>query len=77
MALKKGYSICPVLVMGEHQMYQTVDKFNPIGLFLNKFKMPGVIHYNRFGLLPDPSFDITNIIGKPIVMPTLEKPSQD
>jgi hypothetical protein len=66
MALKKGYHVVPVVVLGEHQMYQTVDRFRALRLFVNKFKMPGVIHYSRFGVLPDPEFDVTIVVGNPI-----------
>ena len=76
-SLRYGYSVVPVLVLKEHQMYKTVESFKNIGLLLNKIKMPGVLHYSAFGVLPDPNAEIITIVGKPIVLPHVEKPTHE
>lgn len=54
MALKHGYQVCPVVNLGEHQIYRTVESFKSFRLFLNRFKIPAVIHYSKFGMFPEP-----------------------
>ena len=47
--LKYGYTIRPILLLKEHQFYNTFDHFRKFRLFLNKFKMPAVIFWSKFG----------------------------
>ena len=75
MALKTGYKICPVLIMNEHKMFQTTDFALSFRLLINKIKVPGALFWSRFGLLPDYNLDVTTVIGKPIELPKVEKPS--
>jgi hypothetical protein len=66
MALRQGYKLVPTMVLGEHQIYQTVDSFKTLRLLANKIKLPGVFYSSKYGVLPDPNFDIYTIVGKPI-----------
>jgi len=56
MALRYGYQVVPTLVLGEHQMFHTFDHFKSFRLWLNKFKLPGVVYWSKYGLLPDPDY---------------------
>lgn len=48
-ALKYGYTIRPILILKEHQFYNTFDYFTKFRLFLNRLKMPGVLFFSKFG----------------------------
>ena len=63
-ALKYGYTIRPVVVLKEHQLYNTLDYFPKFRLLLNKIKMPGVIFWSRYGPLLPPNAEIIIVIGK-------------
>lgn len=58
-------------------MYWTSDFMLKFRLLLNKLKLPAALFWGRFGLLPDYDLDIYTVIGKPIEMPVIEKPTTD
>lgn len=66
MALKHGYKISPVIIMNENKMYTHTDFALKWRLILNKFKIPGVIFWGKYGPLPDFNLEIYNVVGKPI-----------
>lgn len=65
-ALKYGYKIRPVLILKEHQILCTFDHLTNFRLFLNKFKIPMTIFWNRFGLLFPPNKEIITIVGRAV-----------
>lgn len=75
MALRYGYRIVPALVLKEHQIYQTFDYLTKFRLLLNKIKLPGVAFWSKYGLLPDPNKELITVVGRPIQLPELKKPS--
>ena len=48
-----------------------------MGLFLNKFKMPGTMAYTKHGLLPNDDVKLFTVIGKGIKMPVVPNPTQE
>ena len=63
-ALKYGYTIRPAIVLKEHQLFNTLDCFTRFRLFLNKFKMPAVIFWSRFGPFMPSKVEIITVIGR-------------
>lgn len=51
-ALQNGSTIYPVFTFGETQMFNTFDKFMPLRLWLNKYKIVGTVFWSRFGPFP-------------------------
>ena len=53
--------------MNEHKYFWTFRYFEKARLYLNKFKLPGVIFWaKKSGLLLPPDADFTAIVGKAI-----------
>lgn len=52
MALKYGYKISPVLTLGENMVYKTLDRFTKFRLMINRLKIPSVVHWSRYGIVP-------------------------
>jgi hypothetical protein len=77
MALKYGYKVSPVLTLGEAQIYNTWDHLIKIRLFLNKFKIPSVVHWTKYGIVPDPHHDLYTVVGRPLQLPTIPNPTQE
>ena len=46
-ALEHNYTIYPVLALNEHKLFWTFRSFEKARLWLNKFKMPGVLYWNK------------------------------
>jgi len=76
-ALRYGYKLVPVLLLGENQVFNTFDYLTKFRLFLNKLKIPGVLFWSKYGPLPDPNHDVITVVGKPLQLPTLEKPTPE
>ncbi|CAD8113256.1 unnamed protein product [Paramecium primaurelia] len=76
-ALKYGTIIYPVFVFGENTLFNTIDWFLPLRLWLNKFKLAGTVFWSRFLTIPEPNREIHTICGKGIVLPQIEKPSRE
>ena len=65
-ALKYGYTIRPVIILKEHQLYNTFDYFTNFRLLLNKLKMPTVIFWSRFGPFLPSKVELISVVGKGI-----------
>lgn len=66
-ALRYGYTMRPVVCIGENKAFETVDSFKSLRLFLNKFKMPASFFINwKYLFFVDPNLEITTIVGKGI-----------
>lgn len=66
-ALKYGYTMRPVVCIGENKAFETYDGCKSIRLFLNKFKLPASFFINRkYLFFVDPNIEMTTIIGKGI-----------
>lgn len=75
LALKHGYNIHPVYTFGETNMMNSLSN-EYLGLILNKIKFPGTIPYSKNIILPNNKEELLTVIGKRIIMPKIENPSQ-
>jgi len=76
-ALRYGTTLYPVFTFGENQLFRTFDKFIPLRLWLNKFKILGTIYWSRFGPFPEPRTSLHTVCGKGIILPKIENPSEE
>ncbi len=87
-ALETGTSLVPVISFGENDSFTTIvtDNNSPIRRFQNKFKniltftLPifygrGIFNYN-YGLMPFRR-PIWTVVGRPIDIPLIQKPSKE
>ena len=76
-ALQYGYNLQLGYVFGEELCYWTVKIWPKLMLWLNKFKIPGVVFIGKFLFLPNPDLDMYVVIGKPLELPHIENPTKD
>lgn len=76
-ALQYGYSIQLGYVFGEELCYWTVKIWPKLMLWLNKFKIPGVVFIGKFFFLPNPDVDMVVVVGKPLELPHIENPTKE
>jgi hypothetical protein len=76
-ALKYGYSIYPCYTFGENNLFVTFTPFERFRLMLNKIKMPGTIFVSKYLWLPSNEVDLFTVVGRPIELPKIEKPTGD
>jgi 2-acylglycerol O-acyltransferase 2 len=77
MALKHGYSVSPCFIFGEEKTYWACSKFLKARMALNPYKLPGVIFVGGLGLVPWWNQPLITVIGKPLSLPRIEKPSTE
>ena len=58
-------------------MLKTSDFLLKFRLFLNKFKIPGIIYFNKLGIIPGPGTNMQTVVGKGIKCPKIEKPTKE
>ena len=69
-AIQYNYAIRPVLITKEHQGFWTLEAFEKLRLYLNRFKIPGVVFWNKiWGFILPISLDITILKGRPVNLP--------
>lgn len=78
-ALRYGYRIYPTFIFGEELTYFTLglDFLTPLCLWLNQYKLPTVCFVGKFGLLPSPTQHLVTVIGPPLQLPKIEKPTAE
>jgi len=76
-ALQYGYRLRVCYVFGEEETYWTIKIWPKLMLWLNKFKIPGVVFVGKFFFLPNPDLDMYVVIGKPLELPHIENPTKD
>jgi hypothetical protein len=74
-ALDYGYKLYPCYTFNENKIYFTVNLFENFRLFLNKLKIPGTIFFSKYLVFPGTNVDLLTVIGKPLVLPKINKPS--
>ncbi|KAI9913138.1 hypothetical protein PsorP6_006377 [Peronosclerospora sorghi] len=79
LALQHGYKIHPVYTFGEEYAYHTFPYLLKIRLKLNQLKMPGVLFFGSPSCfyLPKADVDLITVVGKPLILPRIEHPTQD
>jgi hypothetical protein len=53
-ALKYGYKIYPTFIFNENKIFSTTDFALKFRLFLNKLRFPGIVYWNKWGIIPGP-----------------------
>lgn len=76
-ALQYGYAIRAGYVFGEEETYWTIKIWPKLMLWLNKFKIPGVVFVGKFFFLPNPDLNLYVVIGKPVQLPHIENPTKE
>ncbi len=74
-AIEYGYKIHPVYTFNENKLFYTVNWFEKLRLFLNKFKIPGTIFYSKYFMFPNHNFHILTAVGEGIQMPLIKNPT--
>ena len=80
LALKHGYTLCPVYCFGENQTYNNIQGLWNYRLWLNKLGLPAIFVFGSWlgPLLPKrDDRGIRIVVGEPIVLPTLSDPSRE
>lgn len=67
----------PTYVFGENKCYTILESFLNLRLYLNKFKIPGVIFFSKLGILPKREVALHTVVGKGIHMPYIHNPTQE
>lgn len=75
-ALQYGYKLYPCYSFNENKLYYTLNGFEKIGMFLNKWKLPGCIFIGRYGLLPRNDIDLCTVFGNSLTFPIIADPSK-
>lgn len=66
-ALRYGYTIRPVLCIGENKAFETFDRLKSFRLLLSRFKLPASFFINKkYLFIVDPNIEVTTIVGKGI-----------
>lgn len=76
-ALQYNYNIQMGYVFGEELCYWTLEVMPSVMLWLNKFKLPGVIFYGSYFFLPNPDVDLTVVISAPMELPHIPNPTSE
>ena len=76
LALEYGYTVHPCYVFGETKLYYTATN-EKIGLFLNKFKLPGLMAFSKNVVVPNENVKLSVVIGKGIKFPVIPNPTQE
>lgn len=63
LALQYGYKIYPGFIFGESQTFAVFERALKFRLFLNKFKMPGVLFFSKYGIFPNPNIRMNTVLG--------------
>jgi len=79
LALQNGTRLFPVYVFGECRSYYNLQGFWDLRLWLNKQGLPGVVPFGwpLIPILPRRDSEIHVVVGKPVVLPKIEKPSRE
>jgi len=76
-ALKYGYTIHPVYTFGENKTYSSLNNLDKFCLFLNKLKLPKLLFWGKYWLLPRDDVELHCVIGEGIKLPIIENPSPE
>jgi hypothetical protein len=76
-ALKYGYSVYPCYTFGENNLFMTFTRWEKLRLLFNKIKLPGVLFISKYLWLPSNEVDLYTVVGKPIDLPKIEKPTSE
>jgi hypothetical protein len=74
-----GYAVHPVYSFGEELTYTTVTAFQRFRLWLCSFKVPAVLFWGSWlvPFLPQRNVDMNVVVGPPLQLPRIEKPTAE
>ncbi|CAK4377822.1 unnamed protein product [Aphanomyces euteiches] len=77
--LQYGYKIYPSYHFGEEMTYHALTWFLPFRMWLNKFKISGVLAIGAWWCfyMPLRSAELITVVGKPIQLPTIANPTRE
>ncbi|SPR00845.1 Acyltransferase [Plasmodiophora brassicae] len=76
-ALRYGYRVSPVYTFGEELLYSSFERWPNFRLWLNKWKIPCVLFWSRYGFMPEPFVDLITVVGQPLQFPQIPSPTPD
>jgi hypothetical protein len=56
-------------MFNENKTFKTTDFLLGLRMWLNKYKIPGILYFNSMGCIPTPSTRINTVIGKKMDFP--------
>mmetsp|Transcript_67128 Transcript_67128/g.212465 ORF Transcript_67128/g.212465 Transcript_67128/m.212465 type:complete len:321 (+) Transcript_67128:1630-2592(+) len=74
-ALQHGYTLHPVYCFGDELSFYTFNGLERLRMWVASFKIPCVIFWGYAGFMPDPSLEITVVVGKGIELPKIPQPT--
>lgn len=79
LCLQHGIAIRPVYVFGERSCYWNIQGAFESRLALNRYGIPTILAWGNLLVpwLPNPQAEVFIVIGKPIKLPKIEKPSKE
>ncbi|KDO24283.1 hypothetical protein SPRG_09920 [Saprolegnia parasitica CBS 223.65] len=79
LALQYGYKVHPVYTFGEEETYASFPYLLKPRVWLNKYKVPGVIFRGLWFCfyMPFRSARLTTVVGAPLQLPTIDHPTID
>ncbi|DBA02974.1 TPA: hypothetical protein N0F65_003162 [Lagenidium giganteum] len=78
LALQHGYKVHPVYTFGEEQSFYAFPYLLSWRLLLNRVKLPGCMIVGVWWcfFLPFPNINLITVVGDPIQLPKIDKPSR-
>ena len=70
--LKYGYNLYPCYSFNENRIFSCFTGFEAFRLWWNRFKIPGVVFWGKYGLLPRRDLKLFTVVGERIELPRLE-----
>jgi len=66
-----------VYTFGEERTYWAFQGCARQRLWLNRFRLPGVVFCGKYGpIMPDDDIDLVTVVGKPLKLPHINDPTQ-
>lgn len=75
MALRYGYTVIPAYSFGESRGYWTKKLPSWLQQILVQFKLPAVIFWSKFMMLPNSNIDLCTVFGNPVECPRIPNPT--
>ena len=76
-ALQYGYKIYPTFIFNENKIFKTTDKLLDFRLKLNSKKIPGVLYFNPWGVIPGPDSRVNVVVGRALDFGKIESPTDE
>jgi 2-acylglycerol O-acyltransferase 2 len=79
LCLQHGVAVRPVYVFGERNLFWNIQGFWKLRLAMNRHGLPMILVWGHplMPLMPKTSAKLLVVVGAPLVLPTIEKPSKE